>query len=660
MIDFLAGAALIFAGGFAAIFVVEKAKAWAFFVFAAAAQLFILPPAFGTLLNGGQLVLPVHFSGPIGTAYLRLDPLAALFASVTSVGALLTSIYSIGYMKMYRGQRAALSSYFFFVGMMSASMLLVEVTQNVILFLIVWEIMSVSSFFLVAFENGDDEVRKSSLYYFIAMQAGVAFLIAALAWASAASGSLDFSSFAAVLCKHDSVSMLLFVLFFVGFGTKAGIVPMHTWLPRAHPAAPTGVSALMSGVMIKTGIYGILRILLLSGIPDYRLAYGVLVVSVITGIFGVMNAIAQHDIKRLLAYHSIENIGIIGMGIGVGMLGLVYNNPLIAMLGFFGAVLHVVNHFTFKSVLFYGSGVVYSQTHTRNMDNLGGLSKYIPLTSLMFLIASLAITGLPLFNGFISELAIYLGLARSFSEGSIAMVVAALFGFSGLAFIGAMALLCFTKVYGICFLGLPRTKYHVEPNERERTLLVPMGILTVVIVGIGLLPWLTIDLLKNVVMEFVPSLNPDQLVPLTGIFRTISGALAALIGLTGLFFGLRAFLLRKRKVSRYKTWDCGYQVGSSRLQYTSSSFAQPFLHLVAELVPQKIHVEKQPVLFPEEASLESHTQDLSERYIFRPSIGILNKFLNLFSWIQSGRMQQYIMYGLVFLVVLLIWILGIK
>lgn len=660
MVDFLAGVALIFAGGIAAVFAGERAKAWVSFIFAAAVQFLILPAVVRTLLNGGQLVMPIYFSEPIGAAYLRLDPLAALFALVTSVGVLLTSVYSIGYMKMYGGQRASLSSYYFFLGMMSAAMLLVEAAQNAILFLIVWETMSISSFFLVAFENGKEEVRRASLYYFIAMQVGVAFLIAAFAWASAASGSLDFNSFASVLGREGSASILLFILFFIGFGTKAGFVPMHTWLPRAHPAAPTGVSALMSGVMIKTGIYGILRILLLSGIPDYRLAYGVLVVSIITGIFGVMNAIAQHDIKRLLAYHSIENIGIIGMGIGVGMLGLVYNNPLIAMLGFLGALLHVVNHFTFKSVLFYGSGVVYSQTHTRNMDNLGGLGKYLPMTSLMFLIASLAITGLPLFNGFISELAIYLGLARSLSINSISMVVAALFGFPGLAFIGAMALLCFTKVYGICFLGLPRTEYHTTPNEKQRTLLVPMSILTVAMLAIGLFPWLAIELLKHVVMQFVPALSSDQFVPVTDIFRTISIVLGGFVGLAGFFFGLRTLLLRKRNVAAFKTWDCGYQVGSSRFQYTSSSFAQPFLHLVAELVPQRIHVEKEPVLFPQEASLESHTQDFSERFIFRPSIGLLNRFLSLFSWIQSGRMQQYIMYGLVFLIFLLIWILGLR
>ena len=660
MSDFLVGVALLFIGGAVAIFVKEKMKAKVFFVFAAASQFFILPGIVANLLIGGQLTMPVYFSEPIGTAFLRLDPLAALFALVTSVGALLASVYSIGYMKMYSGERAALSSYYFFLGLMASSMLLLLVVQNAILFLIVWEVMSISSFFLVSFEHNKEDVRRAGLYYFIAMQIGAAFLIAAFAWSSAISGSLDFNSFASALSNSGGVSILLFVLFFIGFGTKAGFVPLHTWLPRAHPAAPTGVSALMSGVMIKMGIYGILRILLITGVPDYRIAYDVLLVSLITGIYGVVNAIAQHDIKRLLAYHSIENIGIIGMGIGLGMLGLVYNNPLVAMLGFFGGLLHVVNHFTFKSVLFYGSGVVYSQTHTRSMDRLGGLGKYMPLTSVMFLIASLAITGLPLFNGFVSEFAIYLGLAKSLSLNMLSLVVAAIFGFAGLAFIGAMALLCFTKVYGICFLGLPRTEYHTTPNEKESALLVPMAILTVFILAIGFFPWLTIELLKNVVIQFLPGLASNPFETIAPIFKTISFALIGFLVLSGFFFGLRTFLLRKREVAVFKTWDCGYQVGSGRFQYTSSSFAQPFLRLVAELVPQKIHVEKQPVLFPLGASLESHTQDLSERYIFQPSIRFLNKFLNLFSWIQSGRMQQYIIYGLIFLVFLLIWIFGVR
>ncbi|MCL4510469.1 MAG: hypothetical protein M1470_05305 [Bacteroidetes bacterium] len=660
MYNFLIGVALFVAGGVAAIFSREKSRGKIFFLFAAAGQFFVLPGVVGTLLNGGQLEMPLYFSGPIGTAFLRLDPLASIFALVISVGALLASVYSIGYMKMYKGDRASLSSYYFFLGLMSASMLLVVTAQNAILFLIVWEVMSMSSFFLVGFENKKEDVRKAAIYYFVAMQVGAAFLIAAFGWISAVSGSLDFNSFSPFLSNSGDVSILLFILFFLGFGTKAGFVPMHTWLPRAHPAAPTGVSALMSGVMIKTGIYGIMRILLLAKIPDYRIVYGILFVSLITGVYGVMNAIAQHDIKRLLAYHSIENIGIIGMGIGVGMLGLVYNSPMIAMLGFLGALLHVVNHFTFKSVLFYGSGVVYSQTHTRDIDKLGGLSKYLPLTSLMFLIASLAITGLPFFNGFVSEFAMYLGFVKSFSSNTLSMSVAALLGLSGLAFIGAMALLCFTKVYGICFLGLPRTEFHSIPNEKEMTLLIPMGVLVIVMLAIGLFPWLGIELLRNVVMQFLPAGSLDQFEAVIPVFRTMSVVLAGFLGLFGFFFGLRTYLLRKREVAVFKTWDCGYQVGSSRLQYTSSSFAQPFLRLVAELVPQRIKVEKEPVLFPETASLESHTQDLSERFILKPVIRSLDNFLNMFSWIQSGKMQQYIIYGLIFLVFLLIWIFGVR
>lgn len=660
MFSLLAGVALFFAGGVAAIFVNERMKAGVFFIFAAASQFFILPPVIGTLLGGGQLVMPVYFSEPIGTALLRLDPLASLFALVTSVGTLLTSVYSIGYMKMYSGERASLSSYYFFLGLMVSSMLLLLIAQNAILFLIVWEVMSISSFFLVSFEHNKEDVRKAGLYYFIAMQIGAAFLIAAFAWTSAVSGSLDFNSFASVLGNSSSVSVLLFILFFIGFGTKAGFVPLHTWLPRAHPAAPTGISALMSGVMIKMGIYGILRILLISGVPDSRIAYGIFVISLVTGVYGIVNAIAQDDIKRVLAYSSIENIGIIGMGIGIAMLGLVYNNSLLLILGLLGALLHVVNHFIFKSVLFYGSGVVYSQTHTRDINKLGGLSKYLPMTSFFFLIASLAISGLPLFNGFVSEFAIYLGLARSLSFNTLSPVVAAIFGFAGLAFIGAMALLCFTKVYGICFLGMPRTDYHTTPNEKENTLLIPMGILTAFMLAIGFLPWLAIGLVKNVVMQFIPGTSFNQFITITSTFQTISLVVLAFAGLFGFFFGLRTLLLRKREVAVFKTWDCGYQVGSGRLQYTSSSFAQPFLHLVAELVPQKIHVEKEPVLFPAGASLESHTQDFSERYIFRPSIRFLNKVLNLFSWIQSGRMQQYIIYGLIFLVFLLIWIFGVR
>lgn len=659
MILYITGLIIFLAGGIFSIFFNEKTKGFIFLAFSLISQFLILPQIFSALSSPG-IELSIKLSEPIGISYLRLDPLSAVFALIISIGSLLAAVYSIGYMKMYQGSKSGLSNYYFFLGLLASSMLLVVVVQNSILFLIVWELMSLSSFFLVIFENRNQEVLKAGTYYLTAMQIGAAFLIAAFSWAASISGSLDFKSFISVFNDLGSSAILLFILFFIGFGMKAGFLPMHTWLPRAHPAAPTGVSALMSGVMIKTGIYGILRIILSMGIPDLKLAYAVFIISLFTGIFGVINAIAQHDIKKLLAYSSIENIGIIGMGIGLGMLGLAYNNSLIAALGFLGALLHTINHFTFKSVLFYGSGIIYKQTHTRTVDKLGGLGKYLPLTSIMFLTASLAITGLPVFNGFISEFAIYLGMTKNFSAGVLNLDIISILGVSGLAFIGSMVFICFTKVYGICFLGIPRSEYKSEPNEKEISLLLPMGLLTIAIFLIGIFPVFFVNLLVDAVNQFVPG-NP-LIIPrdIISIFTKISVSLSGFILVSIFFYSLRKWLLHNKVVRTFKTWDCGYQAESSRLQYTGSSFVHQFLQLVSGLVPQKLRVQSEQVLFPKEISLESNSQDPAERFLVQPSIRFINKFMNLFSWIQSGRMQQYIVYGLIFLILLLIWILGVE
>jgi hypothetical protein len=238
------------------------------------------------------------------------------------------------------------------------------------------------------------------------------------------------------------------------------------------------------------------------------------------------------------------------------------------------------------------------------------------------------------------------------------MNIAALIGISGLAFIGVMALVCFTKVYGVCFLGSPRTKLHSDINENEVSFLVPMSILTAAIFLIGLFPLQAIFILENVLKQFIPAISTYELYRILPTFLTVTNAIVVFVGLIIFFMLIRSLLLRGKQVKEFKTWNCGYQAESSRIQYTSSSFVQPFLHLVNELVPQKIKVSKEQSLFPQEAHLESHTQDFSERYLIQPSINFLNKFMNLFSWIQSGRMQQYIIYGLLFLIFLLIWIIG--
>jgi hydrogenase-4 component B len=656
MISVFIGTVLFLAGGCAALVLKEKYQSIVFIGCAALAQCFILPALFGILFSGGRIEASIAFSDPIGISWFRLDPLAALFALIISLGVLLAAVYSRGYMKLYAGDSAGLSSYYFFLGLMAMSMILVVIVQNALLFLLVWELMSLASFFLVNYEHSKEDIRKAGIYYLIAMQVGAAFLIAAFGWSYAISGSLDFDAFKIISTGPMKDSILIVILFFLGFGTKAGFVPLHTWLPKAHPAAPTAVSALMSGVMIKTGLYGILRMYLIIGIPDDRLVYGFLLLSIITGLYGVANAIAQRDLKKILAFSSIENIGIIGMGMGVGMLGINFHHPLVAALGFFSALLHAANHFAFKSVLFYGTGILYAQTHTRDLEKLGGLHAYLPFTSIMFFIASLAISGMPLFNGFVSEFSLFLGIVKSFSFDNLPVATVALLSLSGLALIGAMALICFTKVYGMCFLGTPRTVYHTPPSEKSAALLFPMMFMTGIIVLLGIFPILTIAFLYQVVGQFVPELFGTALTDILSSLTSISMVLAVFLFFIVFFYIVRSLFLRNKPVQIFKTWDCGYQEASSRVQYTGSSFAQPFLQLTAELVPQKVQVHKEQELFPVHASFESHAQDFSERVLIQPSIRALNKFLNKFSWIQSGKMQQYIIYGLIFLVTLLIWV----
>ncbi|MCL5031207.1 MAG: hypothetical protein M1480_19560 [Bacteroidetes bacterium] len=657
---FLLGCLLFVIGGLVAIFFKGNVKGISFLLFEVAAQFLILPTAFNALIGGIGTEKLISFSEPIGTAAFRLDALSAFFVIIISVGSLLAAVYSIGYLKHYDEKKYSFSSFYFFFGVLAASMLLVVVVQNAILFLIVWELMSVSSFFLVGFENEKEEVRKAGIYYLISMQIGASFLIAAFAWLSSLTGSYDFNTYKNILGTQGTVSIILFLLFFIGFGTKAGFVPFHTWLPRAHPAAPSGVSAIMSGVMIKTGIYGILRIILLSGIPEKGLAFSVFIIALITAIIGILNAISQKDIKKLLAYSSIENIGIIGMGIGLGMLGLAYNIPIIVLFGFFGALLHTLNHFLFKSILFYGAGIVYQKTGTRNMEKLGGLIKYLPITSIIFLAAVMAISGLPLLNGFISEFAIYLGMANSLSYNNASLNILMIIGFSGLALVGAMALIGFTKLFGVTFLGTQREKFEYQPKEANALFLIPMIFNLVFVFIIGLFPATIIQIISGVINQFTQTNSTTEFNAILTVYYSLSKGLLLFIAIFLFFFLIRYFLLRKREIKNFKTWNCGYQLESSRLQYTGSSYSLPFLELVAAFVPQKTTVETGKEIFPVEVKLKTSQHDFVERIFIQPMLKYVRSFLNLFAWVQSGRMQQYILYGLIFLVLILIWIIGVR
>ena len=440
-----------------------RAKSWTALTLVAAGMLAAAIPAVGILSGAEQRVALWEIAGPFGPDRGMLDPLSALFVVVIAIGSVASVLYSHGYLAhTLAGKSAAhVSLHYTALTVMSLSMTGVVASEGGYSFLFFWELMTIASFLLILYDAQRREVRRAALAYLVMMHIGFVLLVAGFARLDAACGSADFAALRGYFRTHDVLPLYLLLL--AGFGMKAGLFPVHVWLPEAHPAAPSHVSALMSGVMIKTGIYGILRITsALAGLPALRTAGLVLLgAGIVTGLWGVVLASAQNDAKRMLAYSSIENIGIIVLGLGIGMLGYDAGNYAVALCGVCGALLHTLNHSLFKSLLFFGAGNLLSQTHTVSLDALGGAGRQMPLTGILFLCGTAALCALPPFNGFVSELTIYLGLFDGIASGSNVLTSAA--GLIALALIGGLALLAFTKLYGTVFLGAPAATASPRP-----------------------------------------------------------------------------------------------------------------------------------------------------------------------------------------------------
>lgn len=662
MFYFYSGLVLFFLAGLISIFLSERHKAPFVSLLSGLGTILVLIPSLDVLFNGITISNSVYLPEPIGIINLVIDPLSAFFILIISIMGFIGTAYAVGYIKPYLNKNMLISSHFFFLSILLTSMLLVVTVQNVLAFLIVWEIMSLSSFFLVIFENEKKEVLNAGINYLITMHISVLFLITGFILITLQSNSFDFSSFKQIFESNSDIANLTFIIVFIGFGIKAGFVPFHTWLPKAHPAAPSHISGIMSGIMIKTGIYGILRILSLINTPSLEISYMVLIISIISALFGVLYAIAQHDLKKLLAYHSVENIGIIGIGIGIGMLGLVYNNNIITILGFSGGILHILNHSIFKELLFFGAGAVYKKSHIKNIEKLGGLIKTMPYTAVLFLIGSIAITGLPPLNGFISEFLIYLGMLHNFEIKSPVVLIISALAIASLALVGTMALLCFTKAFSIVFLGLPRSEQAESvKNDVSLIMLLPMGILALFTFLIGLFPQFAFNLVKNPVLVIIKTrqFSYDSIIPFD-LFKTISAFGTGFILLCLIVYFLRCYLLKNKTVNNYKTWDCGYQAGNARMQYTASSYASPFLSFLSMFFVKEYDIKKPEELFPKEAHFQLNIIDIFEFYCINPAIKFNKKIIQKFYWIQSGNVQQYILYGLIFLIIALIGTIGVK
>jgi len=609
--------------------------------------------SFGFTLTGMEFFHDVRFT---------IDALSAWFILIINFTMVMAGLYSIGYMDHYKERSSSLAFHWIAFVIFHVSMIAVCTVQNGMAFLVAWEIMSLSSFFLVIFEHEKQETIKAGLNYLVQMHISMVLLTVGVIWMYLQTGSLDFSSLSGL---NPSGILPLFIVFFIGFAFKAGFnlgfIPLHTWLPRAHPAAPSHISAIMSGVMIKIGIFGILNMIRhfpFSGSQHYLvLGWAILTVSGLSGLYGVMLAIIQHNLKKLLAYHSIENIGIIGMGIGLGCLGLGYGNTYLALVGFAGALLHSLNHSLFKSLLFLAAGNVYHAVHTMNLESLGGLIRKMPHTSLLFLLAALAICGLPPFNGFISEFILYSGLYQGTIQLSPVASVMMILAIIGLALIGGLALLCFTKAFGIVFLGESRTEYPRPPAEASAFQLIPMYLTGLAILAIGLFPAFFLRMMTAPLSLFVPAESVTAYLggPTLVLLRQVGTAAMIFIAISALILGIRYLIQRKKVQASSVTWGCGYVAPSPQMQYTANSFVRKYRKLASPALSVKQETTEVRDVFPQKKeSFRTHPGDKLEQYVIDAPVSLFTRFLGLFRFIQNGQIQYYLLYGLILLVIVMI------
>lgn len=611
---------------------------------------------FGSVLAGEWAQPGTLFplwSLPSASLTVCLDHLSSFFL-LTVLGICLASgIYGETYVRASRSlsRRKSIRPLFL---ILTASLALVVCAHNGILFLFAWEVMALSSFFLVMVEHEHPQVRRAGFLYFVCTHTGTLALFVLFCILGREAGTMDFAGIRAVISPSGGQSALLLLLAFIGFGTKAGLAPLHIWLQEAHPASPSHVSAVMSGVVIKMGIYGFLRLIwLLRDVPGFW-AVVLILAGAVSGVGGVLFALGQHDLKRLLAYHSVENIGIIALGLGLGCLGLSNHRPGLALLGFAGAILHTLNHALFKSLLFLGSGAFHHALGTRDIEAGGGLLKTMPWTSALSILAAAAISGIPPFNGFISEWLVYLA---SFSTASAGEARLAAVSIGALSLIGGLALACFTKAYGTLCLGAPRTEAAREARDPGPAMLVPMAALAALCVFIGLWPGPVLGLVQGAA-ALVSGVSPEAAGPsLAGAFSSagLIGAIGTGIIIIGALLAFLRVLLVGGRVGRGATWGCGFTASTARCQYTASSYAMTLTRVFAPILGFKTKASAPAGYWPADASFSSHCPDrVLDGFLYPLGSWFVN-LLARFKRRQGGKLQYYMLYVAIFLLVLLGW-----
>jgi formate hydrogenlyase subunit 3/multisubunit Na+/H+ antiporter MnhD subunit len=602
---------------------------------------------------------------------LRLDALSGFFiTAIAGLGAII-SVYSAGYMQSFIGKRP-LASFVVFYNLFLAGMLMVTLADDAFFFLISWEVMAISSFFLVAFEDENAANRKAAFLYLLVAHAGAMLILLSFGIiAGYTSGFDDFSGYTFAAMRKSSLPLPLataaFFLSLTGFCAKAGVVPLHVWLPEAHPAAPSNVSALMSGVMLKTAIYGIIRVTFdILHTQQWWWGGVVLVLGLLSAIYGALFAYMENDVKRLLAYSSVDNIGVILVGLGLSMMFTSFNNPLLASLALVASLMHVINHAMFKGLLFMGAGAVVHATKERNMEKMGGLIHQMPATAAFSLIGCMAISSLPPLNGFVSEWLTFQAFLMSTSFPNRVLNLLIPLGAALMALAAALTAATFVKMYGVVFLGHPREQHARKPRDPGFAMKLGMGMAVAACALLGVFPTVAIQALGGVTAKLTGGAIEAEshpyhwlwLVPLNANRASYSAPIVFLGMLV--FIGGAWFLLntRPRTVRKTPLWDCGFQKITSRMQYNSSSFAMPIRRVLGFVFDiREVIWPSQPGLAPSQLRNSTYRLRIRDRVwnlAYKPVADASFWAARQAGKLQHGRIQIYILYSFVTIITLLL------
>ncbi len=605
---------------------------------------------------------------PLGLSWMswniRLDPLSGFFLVIIGLITTAVSLYGPGYVREFEHGHYPLSVLGVFTGLFVAGMMLVVLANDAFMFMVAWELMSLSSYFLVVYQHSHAVNRRAAFLYLLMAHLGALMILLSFSVLATFGGDVSFE-----VMRHTELSStwanIAFALGLIGFGMKAGLVPVHAWLPEAHPVAPSHISALMSGVMLKVAIYGLIRLVFdLLGPPQWSWGVILLLIGSMTAFLGILYALMQNDMKRLLAYSSIENVGIICIGLGLSLLFWATGHPQIAVLGLIAALYHALNHALFKGLLFLGAGAILHTTHEQNLEQMGGLIHRLPYTAFFFLIGSLSISALPPFNGFVSEwLTFQTALqAPNFDSGVLRAIIplsAAL-----LALTAALSATCFVKAFGIAFLGTSRTRHVRHGRETDWGMKVAQGFLASLCFLSGIFPTTVINSLETIPKQLIgqelPNVSAEGWMWLTPIDAKVASYSAPLVLLSIIAVWVSVYYLLRniKKTRRVYPWDCGFGPLNARMQYTSTAFVMPIRRLFKAVwrVDEQIKEVKDETLYSSEIRYHLHIADRSWPILYEPLIYWVVWLARQVGQIQTGHIRTYLAYSFFTLLVLL-WLI---